>query len=302
MKITFHKQETAFKKTGETSSELFSDESVGITRIKGIKGSNADITVEKNGIHDELPIKHLIFAIDASLRVTILQDRYYLSPGDSLSILDPVSYSIYSLKPGQYLLFTTSQILLTFPQEILDKAAELLQRCDKMTQDHCNRVGIIAVSLANVLMKDQDTSFLHYAAGYLDVGNAKLPAGLLAKKEKFNEIDHRLVESHVEASYELLKPLFGERIASLARHHHERLDGSGYPDHLKGDEINLEERILAVADVFDALTSDRPYRPAYSYPDALAMLDQDFAGKLDPKVIVTLKDLIRVGTISRLNS
>lgn len=61
MKITLHKQETAFKKPGEASSELFADESTGITRIKGIKGTNANITVELNGIHDELPIKHILF-------------------------------------------------------------------------------------------------------------------------------------------------------------------------------------------------------------------------------------------------
>jgi HD-GYP domain-containing protein (c-di-GMP phosphodiesterase class II) len=302
MKVCIHKQETAFKKPGETSSDLFSDESVGITRIKGVKGTNANITVEENGIHDELPTKHILFSIDASLRVTILKDVYYLSPGDSLSIVDPVSYSIFSLKPGQYLLFTTSQIQQTYPREVLDEASKLLDRCDVITQQHCHKVGVIAMALGNVLMKDQDTSFLHYAAGYLDVGNVSLPQGLLSKKERFSEADRHLVETHAQASYDLLKPLFGEKIALLAKHHHERLDGSGYPDHLRGNEINLEERILSVADVFAALTEVRSYRPAYSYPEALAILDKEYSGKLDPEVILTLKDLLRAGTISPLNS
>jgi HD-GYP domain-containing protein (c-di-GMP phosphodiesterase class II) len=302
MKIILHKQENAFKKPGETTAELYSDESVGVTRIKGIKGTNANITIEDSGIHDELPTKHLLFSIDASLRITVGKDVYYLSPGDSLSIVDPVSYTVYSLKPGQYLLFTTSQIRETYSKKVVDAAKELLDRCDAMSQEHCHQVGLMALAIGNVLMKDQDTSFLHYAAGYLDVGNGTLPSGFLAKKERFNESDRRLVESHAQAGYDLLKPLFGEKIATLVKHHHERLDGSGYPDHLRGNEIDLEERILMVADVFSALTSERPYRPAYSYPEALSILDKDYSGKLDPEVILVLKELLQAGTISRLNS
>jgi HD-GYP domain-containing protein (c-di-GMP phosphodiesterase class II) len=302
MKIELHKQESAFKKPGETSADIFSDESVGITRIKGIKGTNADITIEENGIHDELPTKHVLFSIDASLRITILHEHYYLSPGDSLSIVDPVSYSIYSLKPGQYLLFTTSQIAQSYPQSVLNEAAALLEQCDPSCQEHCKRVGIIAVSLANVLMKDQDTSFLHYAAGYLDIGNSKIPSSILAKKGPLSDSERHLMESHAQAGYDLAKPLFGERVALLIKHHHERLDGSGYPDRLRGNQINLEERILSVADVFDSLTSERPYRPAYSYPEALAIIDKEYSGKLDPEVVACLKELIRLGTISRLNS
>jgi HD-GYP domain-containing protein (c-di-GMP phosphodiesterase class II) len=236
------------------------------------------------------------------LRITILKDIYYLSPGDSLAILDPVSYTVYSLKPGQYLLFTTSQIQQTYPQKVIDDAKALLARCDEMTQAHCHHVGVIALALGNAYLKDQDTSFLHYAAEYLDVGNSTLPAGFLAKPSRFSEADQHLVESHVQASYDLLKPLFGERIALLVKHHHERLDGSGYPEHLRGNAITSEERVLAVADVFAALTEERSYRPAYSYPEALDILDKEYSGKLDPSVILTLKELIQAGTISRLNS
>ena len=96
----------------------------------------------------------------------------------------------------------------------------------------------------------------------------------------------------------MLKRYLGTKVAGFARWHHEKLDGSGYPDGLRGDAIPLESRIMAVADIFDALTTSRCYRKAFSFEEALAIMDQDArSGKIDGEILAVLEKLIRDGKI-----
>jgi len=83
----------------------------------------------------------------------------------------------------------------------------------------------------------------------------------------------------------------------MARHHHEKLDGSGYPDHLKGDEITIEERILGVADVFDALTNNRTYRKGFSVDKAIEIMQTEEKDHLDQHIVSVLVDLLKNGVI-----
>jgi HD-GYP domain-containing protein (c-di-GMP phosphodiesterase class II) len=140
--------------------------------------------------------------------------------------------------------------------DVLDKAFDSLP---PYVKEHDQKTGLIAEYLANSLFPKSDTSSLHYAASYHDLGENKLSNAILMKTSPLNPAECKALEEHPVATYEMLKDTLGEKVALMARHHHELLDGSGYPDQLRCEAITPEERVIVVADIFDALVSERPY-------------------------------------------
>jgi HD-GYP domain-containing protein (c-di-GMP phosphodiesterase class II) len=119
-----------------------------------------------------------------------------------------------------------------------------------------------------------------------DVGKVTVPAEILTKPGRLSEIEFLLIKAHAEAGYEILRTIeFPWPVAELARQHHERLDGSGYPRGLTGDHILLEARILAVADVVEAMASDRPYRAALGLEAALAEIERGSGRLFDTSAV-----------------
>ncbi len=109
-----------------------------------------------------------------------------------------------------------------------------------------------------------------------DIGKMNIPAEILSKPTKLSHIEFELIKSHAEIGYDILKTIeFPYPVAKITYQHHERIDGSGYPQELKGDEILLEARILAVADVVEAMASHRPYRPAIGIDAALEEIEKN---------------------------
>jgi HD-GYP domain-containing protein (c-di-GMP phosphodiesterase class II) len=119
-----------------------------------------------------------------------------------------------------------------------------------------------------------------------DIGKIQLPSEILSKPLKLTPIEYNLIKTHPEIGYDILKDInFPWPVANIAIQHHERMDGSGYPQGLKGEEICLEARIVAVADVVEAISSDRPYRPALGISAALNEI-KTYRGTLyDPDVV-----------------
>jgi PAS domain S-box-containing protein/putative nucleotidyltransferase with HDIG domain len=140
--------------------------------------------------------------------------------------------------------------------------AAAVEARDPYTAGHQRHVAALAVAIAHELNLDQPRiQAIQLAAIVHDIGKLKLPAELLTLPRNLTSIERDLIETHVEAGYELLKGIdFPWPIADIVRQHHERLDGSGYPRGLRGDSICLEARILAVADMMDAASTDRPFR------------------------------------------
>jgi len=132
-------------------------------------------------------------------------------------------------------------------------------------------------------------------AGYLhDIGKIIIPAEILCKPGKLTPEEFNLIKNHVQAGYELLKNVnFSWNIARAVLEHHERLDGSGYPNHLKGDEISIQGRILAVADVVEAMSAYRPYRPALGIDLALAEIERGRGVIYDETVVDVCIKLFR---------
>jgi HD-GYP domain-containing protein (c-di-GMP phosphodiesterase class II) len=172
--------------------------------------------------------------------------------------------------------------------------ANALEAKDPCTRGHSERVGAwgrrLAVALG--LPADQIETIAH--AGLLhDIGKIGVPETLLRKRGALDADEWALMRNHPVIGAQIVAPFdFFAGGAIVIRHHHERWDGTGYPDGLMGDAIPLGARIVAVADVFDALTSDRPYRAALPRSTALAYLIQEAGRTLDADVVATLLGLV----------
>jgi HD-GYP domain-containing protein (c-di-GMP phosphodiesterase class II) len=142
------------------------------------------------------------------------------------------------------------------------------------TAGHQRRVARLSAAIATRMkLGPEAVEGLRSASVIHDIGKIALPAEILSKPMRLSDLELKLVQTHSQAGYDILKDIdFPWPIATIILQHHERLDGSGYPSGLKGDEILMEARILGVADVVDAVASHRPYRPALGIGAALEEL------------------------------
>lgn len=153
---------------------------------------------------------------------------------------------------------------------------------------HACRVADLAASLAGLLRPgDFDLAGRVGVAGLLhDVGKTVIPSSLLNKSEKLQEWEMKTLRAHAQAGEALLRSLaLDPSILRIVRCHHERWDGLGYPDGLVGEEIPLESRLISVADSFDAMVNDRPYRKGMLHACALRRLQQGSGNQWDPDIV-----------------
>jgi putative nucleotidyltransferase with HDIG domain len=164
------------------------------------------------------------------------------------------------------------------------------------TAEHSGSVATHAVVIANALGLDrQSVERVRWVGLLHDVGKLAVPREVLDKPGRLTPSEWANVQAHVQASIDILAGIDAFRpYLEGIRHHHERFDGSGYPDGLAGDEIPLDARIIAVADAFDAMISQRPYRPSLSGADALAELRRASNSQFDPAVVEAF-----AGTLTR---
>jgi len=168
---------------------------------------------------------------------------------------------------------------------------------DPYTAAHQRNVAELSRLLGKKMGLDEDTLKGLYIGGLLhDIGKISIPESLLNKPGQLTEEEWNLVCTHAKRGYEILKDAnFPWPVAEMALHHHERLDGSGYPDGLRGDELSLEVRILSVCDVAEAMTAHRPYRPAKSIPETVEELQNGKGEKYDATLADILLQIIREG-------
>lgn len=165
-------------------------------------------------------------------------------------------------------------------------ATTLSEIRDPYTAGHERRVAEIAVAIGEALGLDQmRLEGLRVAGGLHDIGKIAVPTEILAKPGKLNHAEFALIKFHPSVGYDALKDVdFPWPVAQVALQHHERMDGNGYPQGLKGEEILFEARILAVADVVESMASHRPYRPALGIERALAEIERGRGMLYDPQV------------------
>lgn len=178
---------------------------------------------------------------------------------------------------------------------VVDALASTTRQRDPYTGFHQERVSVLACAIADDLGLRADViDSLRTAALLHDIGKISVPIEILSKPGVLSEMEMGLVRTHARAGYELLEHVpFGRPIAMAVLQHHERLDGTGYPDGIMGDEMLLESRILAVADVVEAMSSFRPYRPALGTKVALAEIEANAGTKYDPDVVAACTRVVR---------
>jgi len=158
---------------------------------------------------------------------------------------------------------------------------------DPYTSGHQVRVSRLAKSIAQGLGLDDDqTEGVKVGAMIHDIGKIQTPSEILSKPSTLNELEYQIIKTHANTGYEILKDVdFPWPVADIAHQHHEHLDGSGYPQGLKGDQICIEARIVAVADSVEAISSHRPYRPSLGIEAALNEISANRGTWYDPDVV-----------------
>jgi len=161
---------------------------------------------------------------------------------------------------------------------------------DENTGAHIKRMSHYSAAIARQLGLDEKlVEAILYAAPMHDVGKIGIPDHILMKPGKLDAQEWEIMQQHTIIGANILKGSDAEFIQlgeSIARHHHEKWDGSGYPDHLKGSEIPITSRIVAIADVFDALTSRRPYKEPFSLEKSFAIIQEGKGTHFDPDAVV----------------
>ncbi|MBO8192596.1 HD-GYP domain-containing protein [Streptomyces oryzae] len=180
-------------------------------------------------------------------------------------------------------------------QAAVQALAQAVHIKDRYTRGHGERVGLAAVMIARELGMDEERTETLRCAGVLhDVGKLGVPARLLRKAGPLTPAERRVMEQHPEHGAEIVRGLdfLGEARAAVL-HHHERMDGTGYPRGLAGEEIPEVARIVAVADAFDAMTSTRCYRPGRPVAAALEELERCAGTQFDPRMVAALTRALR---------
>lgn len=165
--------------------------------------------------------------------------------------------------------------------------SKIVETRDSYTYIHQKKVCQLAVRIAKELgLSREKIEGIRIASLIHDIGKVGIPVTILTKPTKLSKNEFSLIQSHPQIGYEILKSLsFPYPIAQIILQHHERWNGSGYPQGLKGEEIMLEARIIAVADVVEAISAHRPYRPSLSIEKALEHIFQNRGILYDPKIV-----------------
>lgn len=168
---------------------------------------------------------------------------------------------------------------------------------DPYTAGHQERVARLACALAESMGFSKDEIYgLRMASVIHDLGKITVPAEILSKPGKLSALEYELIKSHVQAGYDILKQIeFPWPIADIILQHHERMDGSGYPQGLQGEQILLPARILAVADVFETIASHRPYRPSLGIQRAVDEIKNNSGILYDRQVSAVCLELVEQG-------
>jgi len=171
----------------------------------------------------------------------------------------------------------------------------IVEQRDPYTAGHQRRVANLARAIATEMgVPLGRIGGIRVAGSIHDLGKVSVPAEILSRPGRLTENELKLVQAHAQIGYDLLREVeFPWPVADIVLQHHERLDGSGYPNHLRGQEILLEARILALADVVDAMSSHRPYRPAFTTDEVMEEISRERGALYDPEAVDACLRLFR---------
>jgi putative two-component system response regulator len=181
-------------------------------------------------------------------------------------------------------------------ESVLFSLARSIEAKDPYTHGHCERLAECSIELGKRLGLPEEQLLALCRAGVVhDIGKVAVPDAILLKPGRLTEDEWKIIREHPVVGERICKPLKSFRLVlPIIRHHHEKLDGSGYPDGLRGDAIPITAKIMQMVDVFDALATERPYKKALSIADSLETMRQEVAkGWWDPRVFEHFEQMVR---------
>ncbi|BDA69688.1 response regulator receiver modulated metal dependent phosphohydrolase [Rivularia sp. IAM M-261] len=185
---------------------------------------------------------------------------------------------------------------LDHAEKVLFSIARAIESRDPNTGDHCERLIQLGKAFGEYLkLSRNEIRDLMWGGNLHDIGKVGIPDAILLKRGKLTDEEWKTMRLHVLIGEEICQPLRSTRgVIPIIRHHHERWDGSGYPDGLKGDEIPKLAQIFQIIDIYDALTSERPYKKAYTPEEALSTMEEETKrGWRNPELMKKFADFIR---------
>ncbi len=205
--------------------------------------------------------------------------RFIVKPWDNVGLLETIHEGINR--------YRMVQSLRRVDESVLRSLGQTIELKDRYTKGHCDRVASYALMIARSLKLPEDmVETIKHGSWLHDCGKIGIPESMLNFKGVLSPRDFEVIRKHPHWGAEVArKAELPKTVINIILHHHERFDGSGYPEGLAGEAIPLEARIVAVADTFDALTSNRPYHKAFNRPKALGILEQLKGCSLDPALV-----------------
>ncbi|MDO9515666.1 MAG: HD domain-containing protein [Syntrophales bacterium] len=276
--------EEAVERAGELKPDLILMDIVLNGEIDGIE------TTSRIGKLYDIPVVYLTaYADDKTLERAKVTDPfgYMIKPFGEKELHSTVEMAIYKHR--------SMERLLDSMEGTINALATALEMRDPYTAGHQRRVGELAEAIALELDYPSDeVRGIHLAALIHDIGKIYVPSEILSKPTELTNNEFNIIKTHARIGYDILGKIeFSWPIAEMVYQHHERLDGSGYPRGLKGDEIIFQAKILAVADVVEAMTSRRPYRAALGIDTALKEISAGRGTKYDPDAVDACVKLFR---------
>lgn len=285
-KITNYKKEFSSNKVEALA--LYNNEQFSFEYYHLFKEHSLHINLD-----GEEEIKLLYFLLKGKCEFYLDNERIVSEPFELLEINTTSGFNIYALEEISLLYISLSDSKINLKTDELSKQIERLENKDDYLKGHNYRVSKYALIILEEMGLKLNTDNLNYAASYHDIGKIKISPDIVHKESSLTPKEFEVMKMHPIYSYEIIKPILGEDIAYIAKCHHEKLDGSGYPLQLKGDAIPIEAQIIAVADIFDALTTKRTYRDAYSFNDAIKIMEADVINhKINKEAYNALKKAI----------
>jgi HD-GYP domain-containing protein (c-di-GMP phosphodiesterase class II) len=178
------------------------------------------------------------------------------------------------------------ELQLNLLKTMILSLTELLEIHDEYTKNHNENVANISKMIAKAMnFSNEETNQLYYAGLVHDIGKAVIPKEIINKNGKLNEEEYAIIKQHpVYGHKALVKNEALNHISNIVLQHHERWDGKGYPNGIKGEAIMYEARIIAIVDAYDAMTSDRPYRKALSKEESINEIKENAGKQFDPDI------------------
>jgi len=242
------------------------------------------------------------------IMITALSDKHDRLEGIKVGADDfltrPVDRTELLARVGSLLKLKQRTDELERAEAVLFALARSIEGKDPYTGGHCERLAEYSASLGQHLdLPDEQITALRRAGVVHDIGKIAIPDSIILKPTGLSRDEWKLMREHPVVGERICAPLKSFRLVlPMIRHHHEKCDGSGYPDGLRKDAIPVTARVLQVVDVYDALTTDRPYKKAFSITDALQTMKEEVAkGWWDPHIFDQFERLVKSGTADFLS-